>query len=138
MQAVQVVGLEILRGLVLCLHAFKFYQTKPVKSLSTSALWEHSFRTAHAARRIARFEELTMKECEETFVSGLLHDIGKLVMAANADLEYQTVMKRSRELSIAVEDAETEIFGATHAQVGAYLLGLWGLPEPVVSKDSPP
>jgi HD-like signal output (HDOD) protein len=54
-------------------------------------------------------------------------------MAANADSEYQLVMKLSRERGVPTEDAEQEIFGATHAQVGAYLLGLWGLPEPVVS-----
>jgi putative nucleotidyltransferase with HDIG domain len=133
MEAVQTVGLEILRGLVLCLHAFKFYQTKPFKSVSTSELWEHSFRTAHAARCLAKFEQLNGPQCEETFVSGLLHDIGKLVMAANADTDYQTVVKRSRHEGIPANDIELEIFGATHAQVGAYLLGLWGLPEPVVN-----
>lgn len=133
MDAVQIVGIEILRGLVLCLHAFKFYQTKPVKSVSTADLWEHSFRTAQAARRLAKFENLKEAQCEEAFVSGLLHDIGKLVMAANADADYQLVIKRSREEGIPGEQAEQEIFGATHAQVGAYLLGLWGLPEPVVS-----
>ena len=54
-------------------------------------------------------------------------------MAANADAEYQLVMKLSRDNGVPSEEAEQEIFGATHAQVGAYLLGLWGLPEPVVS-----
>jgi putative nucleotidyltransferase with HDIG domain len=133
MEAVQVVGLEILRGVVLCLHAFKYYQTKPFKSVSATELWEHSFRTAHAARRLAKFEQLNEAQCEETFVSGLLHDIGKLVMAANADADYQTVVKRSRQEGVPANELEQEIFGATHAQVGAYLLGLWGLPEPVVS-----
>jgi HD-like signal output (HDOD) protein len=133
MDAVQVVGLEVLRGVVLCLHAFKFYQTKSFDSISTAQLWEHSFRTAHGARRIARAESLPEKECEESFVSGLLHDIGKLVLAANADADYRLAVKRSREEERSLDTVEMEIFGATHAQVGAYLLGLWGLPEPVVS-----
>jgi HD-like signal output (HDOD) protein len=90
-------------------------------------------RTATAARRLARHEQLSLHECEETFVSGLLHDVGKLVLAANADAEYQQVMRRSRNDGIPATEVEMEMFGATHAQVGAYLLGLWGLPEPVVS-----
>lgn len=131
--AVQIVGLEILRALVLCIHAFKFYQDKAFKSISTTELWDHSLRVATAARKLARYENLSENACEETFISGLLHDIGKLVLAANADADYQHVMERSRTEGTSVDQVEWEIFGATHAQVGAYLLGLWGLPEPVVS-----
>ena len=131
--AVQIVGLEILKALVLCIHAFKFYQEKQIKSVSVSALWEHSLRTATAARKLARYEHLSEAACEEAFVSGLLHDIGKLVLAANADDDYQAVMNRSRSEGTPVDQVEWEVFGATHAQIGAYLLGLWGLPEPVVS-----
>ena len=133
MEAVQIVGLEILRAVVLCVHAFKFYQEKSFQSISTSELWNHSVRVASNARKLARYEHLSESACEEAFVSGLLHDIGKLVMAANADTDYQVVMDRSRNEGTPVDQVEWEIFGATHAQVGAYLLGLWGLPEPVVS-----
>jgi len=131
MDAVQIVGLETLRALVLCVHAFKFYQDKP--GLRTAELWDHSIRTADAARRIARFENLTPNACEEAFVSALLHDIGKLVLAANAGEDYKAVLRRSREESAPPDQLELEVFGATHAQIGAYLLGLWGLPEAVVS-----
>jgi putative nucleotidyltransferase with HDIG domain len=133
MEAVQIVGLEILRGLVLCIHAFKFYQDKNFKSISVSELWDHSLRTATAARKLARYENLSHELQDEAFVSGLLHDIGKLVLAANADADYQVVMDRSRREGTPVDQIEWEMFGATHAQIGAYLLGLWGLPEPVVS-----
>ena len=133
MQAVQIVGLEILRGIVLCVHAFKFYQDRAMRSLSATELWDHSVRIATASRRLAKHEQLPSQLCEETFVSGLLHDIGKLILAANADAEYQIVMRRSRAEGIPATEIEREIFGATHAEIGAYLLGLWGLPEPVVS-----
>ena len=133
LDAVQIVGLEILRALVLCVHAFKFYQDRKFKSVSTSDLWDHSLRIATAARKLARYENLTESACEESFVSGLLHDIGKLVLAANADGDYQEVLNRSREEGSPIDQVEWEVFGATHAQVGAYLLGLWGLPEPIVS-----
>jgi len=132
-EAVQVVGFEVLRAVVLCLHAFKFYQTRTIRSFTPGQLWEHSIQTAYGARRLAAFERLPAVQCDETFVSALLHDIGKLVMAANADAEYQLVMRRSREEGRPAEQIEREVFGATHAQVGAFLLGLWGLPDPVVS-----
>jgi putative nucleotidyltransferase with HDIG domain len=133
MEAVQIVGLEILRALVLCIHAFKFYQDKQLKSISAAELWDHSLRTASAARKLSKYENLSDLACEEAYVSGLLHDIGKLVLAANADEDYQEIMNRSHREGTPVDQIEWEVFGATHAQIGAYLLGLWGLPEPVVS-----
>lgn len=132
-EAVQIVGMEILRALVLCIHAFKFYQDKSFKSISASELWDHSLRTGSAARKLAKYENLSESACEEAFVSGLLHDIGKLVLAANADADYHTAVERSHREGTPVDQIEWEIFGVTHAQIGAYLLGLWGLPEPVVS-----
>ncbi len=132
LEAVQVIGSEILRGIVLCVHAFKFYQERSIRSLSPTELWNHSLQTAHAARRLAAYENLSPTQCDEAFISGLLHDIGKLIMAANADEDYQTVVQRSRAEKLPLDQVEQEVFGATHAQVGAYLLGLWGLPEGVI------
>jgi putative nucleotidyltransferase with HDIG domain len=132
LEAVQVIGIEVLRGIVLCVHAFKFYQERQIKSFSATELWSHSLRTAHAARRLAEYENLSRAECDEAFVCGLLHDIGKLIMAANADSDYAEVVQRSRREALPMDQVEQEVFGATHAQVGAYLLGLWGLPESVI------
>ena len=132
-EAVQIIGLEVLRALVLCVHAFKFYQDRNFKSISAAELWDHSLRTASAAQKLARYENLPPASCEAAFVSGLLHDIGKLVLAANADTDYRVVMERSRTDGTPVDQVEWEVFGATHAQIGAYLLGLWGLPEAIVS-----
>lgn len=131
-EAVQLVGVEILRGLALCVHAFRFYSDRKITSLSTSALWEHSIETAQGAQRLADLEELPRKSCDEAFVTGLLHDIGKLVMAANADRDYAEVMNRAENGAQPTGNIELEVFGATHAQIGAYLLGLWGLPDAVV------
>ncbi len=132
LEAVQIIGIEVLRGIVLCVHAFKFYQDRPIKSLSAAELWNDSLRIAHAARCLAEREHLSRAECDEAFISGLFHDIGKLVMAANADADYEQVVQKSRAEGRPIEQVEAELLGATHAQVGAYLLGLWGLPEGIV------
>jgi len=131
-EAVQILGIEILRALMLSIQAFKFYEAKSSLSLSVKQLWSHSLKTAVTAKRLARLENCSPEESEEAFVSGLLHDIGKLVLAANAPAEYQIVIDRCRTEGVTAIQMEQEVFGATHAQVGAYLLGLWGLPDSIV------
>ena len=64
-------------------------------------------------------------------VVGLLHDAGKLVLAANCPKEYADVLALMRKESITSYAAEGRIFGATHAEIGSYLLWLWGLPDEV-------
>jgi putative nucleotidyltransferase with HDIG domain len=131
-EAINILGVEILRALMLSIQAFKFYETKSNHSLSLKQLWTHCLKIAVAAKRLARYERLSAAEAEEAFVAGLLHDIGKLVLSANAPADYQLVTKRSRAGEMSVSELEQEVFGATHAQVGAYLLGLWGLPDAII------
>jgi HD-like signal output (HDOD) protein len=64
--------------------------------------------------------------------AGLLHDIGALVLLHAAPPDYVRALERKKELRGDSAAAEREIFGVTHAEVGAYLLGLWGIPFPIV------
>jgi HD-like signal output (HDOD) protein len=66
------------------------------------------------------------------FMAGLLHDVGKLVLAANLPQQYEEALQRMQTEGLADWQAEQAVFGTSHAEVGAYLLGLWGLPEPIV------
>jgi HD-like signal output (HDOD) protein len=66
------------------------------------------------------------------FTAGLLHDIGALVLLYAAPPDYVRALDRKKELNGDSAAAEREIFGVTHAEVGAYLLGLWGIPFPIV------
>src|SRR5690348_16288002 len=84
------------------------------------------------ARLIAKSMKLSKSEIDDAFLGGLLHDIGKLVLVANYPREYeQAIMKATLE-QIRIANAERQIFGTTHAHVGAYLLWLWGLPSGVI------
>jgi HD-like signal output (HDOD) protein len=65
-------------------------------------------------------------------VAGLLHDIGRLAIAANLPDTYRQAILLSQREGASLHDTEQAVFGATHAEVGAYLLGLWGLPETTV------
>ena len=62
----------------------------------------------------------------------MLHDIGKLVLWARRPEVYAGVVQAARALGKALYEVEVERLGVSHAEIGAYLLGLWGLPYPIV------
>lgn len=131
--AVQIAGVEVVKALMLGIQAFSFYDQHPFAKGTFKNLWPHSLATAVNARRLALMEGLSTQEAEECFLAGLLHDIGKLILAANAEREYGVALELSTKASLPIEQAEMGIFASTHAEVGAYLLSLWGLTENVIS-----
>jgi len=129
-EAVQLIGFEVVRALVLSIQVFDFCQ-KTSRTELFHTVWGHSLRTALRAKRLAEFQDLSLELCDETFLLGLLHDIGKVVLGASCPDDYQQLWDRHRESSAGLIDAESRVFGADHAHVGAFLLRLWGLPEEV-------
>lgn len=132
-EAVAYLGLDVVRSLVLSLHAFSGAETAGLGGFSLNQLWNHSLAVAAAARRIAIAEDAPHSVRESAFVAGLLHDIGKLVLAQNFPKEYGAVLVAARADQREPSAHEAEIFGADHAEVGGYLLGLWGLPRGVIA-----
>jgi HD-like signal output (HDOD) protein/ActR/RegA family two-component response regulator len=131
-EAVQIVGVDVLRALILGIQAFNFYDDRPFARQAFRDLWAHSLRTAVGARKLAVAEGFPTEKSEECFLAGLLHDVGKLVLAANAEREYSLVLELARKARVSLDQAEKGIFASTHAQIGAYLLALWGVPDSVV------
>jgi len=131
-EAVSYVGAELIKSLVLSIHAFSQFETTTLGGLSIDALWQHSQSAASLAQAIARMEDADQKIIDEAFVGGLLHDIGKLVLASNFPAEYARIVEIGRKGAESLVATEENTLGANHAEVGGYLLGLWGLPVPVV------
>jgi putative nucleotidyltransferase with HDIG domain len=131
-EAVQLLGVEVLRALMLGTQIFNFYEESAFVNLIFIDLWSHSLKTAVSARKLAAAEGLPTSTCEECFLAGLLHDIGKLILAANSETEYQLVLDLVATPGLTVHQAEKGIYGSTHAQIGAYLLALWGVSENVI------
>jgi HD-like signal output (HDOD) protein len=131
-EAVAYLGLDTVKSLVLSLHAFSQFEDVKIPGFSLPALWNHSMETASFAKGIAAAEQAEGKLRDECFVAGMLHDAGKLVLACNFTEQYGAVVRLTNEKNFTMLAAEQEVFGATHADVGGYLLGLWGLPVPVV------
>ena len=129
-QAVSLLGIDNIRAVVLSVHVFSELEGNPDPTLA--ALWPHSLTTAAFARAITRAEHSPQSVEDDAFAAGLLHDVGRLVLASACGAQYTQVLQRLRQEKITLTQAESEAFGCTHAEVGAYLLGLWGLPSSVV------
>ncbi len=131
-QAVMFLGLETVKALVLSVHIFAKWDSAKVKGFDVERLWQHSVMVGAMAKQLAEKEGLSQREVDEAFTAGLLHDVGKLILASSLPTDYQKVLADARTQHIALFEAEEKTFGATHAEVGAYLLGLWGLPTTIV------
>jgi putative nucleotidyltransferase with HDIG domain len=123
-RAVAYLGLDTLGALVLGHGVFRGAATDSTAGFSHEQLWQHSLQTAVAARAIALHEHFSNAVAEQAFLVGVLHDVGKLVLATRpAD--------GRADLPLSREDAVAQIRDH-HAEVGAYLLGLWGFPTSIV------
>lgn len=131
-EAVQFLGVGRVRSLVLSLHVFSCFDQAHLKNFSIDAVWKHSMSTALVAQKIGRLQKMDRSAIDETYVAGMLHDIGKVLLAASLPDLYSKAVELSTAEKMPLADAEREIFGVSHAQVGAYLLGLWGLPITIV------
>ncbi len=131
-EAVLVLGVETVKSLVLGIHAFSQYDKVKPLYFSIDRVWRHSNAVGNLAKRIVLMETGDEKMADEAYTAGLLHDIGKLILASNLEEQYRGALTLARDKAIPPSEVEFQVFGATHAETGAYLLSLWGLPVPIV------
>jgi len=131
-QAVALLGSDTIRALVLSMQAFSKFDGTVLPGFSLDALWQHGLKTSGFAKAIAKEEQASQTMADDAFTAGLLHDIGLLLLASNRPEDYQRVLKLQKDSALLDWQAEQEVFGVTHAEVGAYLLSLWGVGEAIV------
>jgi HD-like signal output (HDOD) protein/CheY-like chemotaxis protein len=124
-RAVAFVGIEAITTLVLGLELFDTKSPIAIPGFSMERLGRHSFETAAWARAVAVYEGLSRAVVDGVFLAGVLHDVGKLVLATRA----APALLPQRTAWLA-DTAHHMV--AHHAQVGAYLLGLWGFADSIV------
>jgi HD-like signal output (HDOD) protein len=131
-QAVSLLGIEMVRALAISIRIFSQFDQTRFPYISLDDLWKHSLVTGSFAKVIARAEKQDETVVATAFTGGMLHDLGKLILVMNLSGRYKDAMDVAHAEDRLLWDVEGEIFGTTHAEVGAYLLGLWGLPDPIV------
>ena len=131
-EAAVFIGTETLRALVLSLQVFSQFSQVQLKEFSVENLWKHSWTIGVLARRLCEFEEAGRETTDEAFIAGLLHDVGKLVMAVNHPAQLEENIRQARQKRLSLWEQEYQVFNASHAELGGYLLGAWGLPSGVV------
>ncbi len=129
-EAVNLLGLDTITSLALAAGVFSQFESQSSSPYTIIDLWRHSSTVGTIAKRIAT-EEFPAAT-QDAFTAGLLHDIGEVVLAANLPQQFAAVQELVAHENKSELEAEKQIFEATHPDVGAYLLGLWGLPNPVV------
>lgn len=127
--AVGYLGLDTMRTLVLACEIVRTFSPGPsLSSFSIDDLEDHGLKTGRLVRAMLGPSD----HAEDGFVAGLLHRVGELVLASRVPHRFAEVLDRSARDGTNQLDTEIAILGVTHAQVGAYLLGLWGIRQKVV------
>ena len=128
-QAIDLIGLDILRALVLNHSiASQFGGNTDVLNV----VWRESLACATMAQAIAKDAGHSQEHIESAFIAGLLHDAGILILSSQFGDKHREARAIAEKDGISLSDAERKVLGASHAEIGAYLLGLWGLPDAIV------
>ena len=127
-EAVTRVGMNNLRALTLSAGAFaRFTPSAPIPGFSIAVLQAHSTLVARIARRIA-----PRGAADDAFTAGMLHDVGQLILASQEPAYLAETIAVARERDVPLHIAEQQARGSSHAELGAHLLDLWGLPHTIV------
>ena len=126
-------GFENIKGIVLLAGAVQEIEACSFPpGYSPEALWTHSVTVGEFARRIAEAESCSRSKIDDAFSAGLLHDLGMLALAMKLPDSLKESVELARKKHITLVEAERTVMGATHSQIGAFLLDLWGLPNAIV------
>jgi putative nucleotidyltransferase with HDIG domain len=121
--AVTRLGMEEVANLIMTAQVFeKLGGMDEGEGLDIKEFWKHSVGAAFAARSIAK---KLQTEVESSFLAGMLHDVGKIVLDRFFGEYYKSVMEVIESDELAIVDAEREVLGITHADVGGQLATEW-------------
>lgn len=125
-RAISIMGLSQLQDLVLAISSTKAFKGINSQLISMKDFWLHSVYCAAIAKLLAR--KCNIVDSERLFVTGILHDIGHLVMYTKLSSHAEKLLATAKKEQKPLEHLEQSTFGFDYAQVGGELLKLWKLP----------
>ena len=115
---------------------FSQFTKEEVAKFSIKKLHKHSVAAGALSTEIIKTLSTDRGFTERAGMAGMLHDVGKLILIRNKPEQFEEIYQRSKSESVSRHELEKDYFGITHAEVGAYLLGIWNLPDDVVKAIS--
>jgi HD-like signal output (HDOD) protein len=131
-EAVMLLGTETIKALVLSVKIFSEFNQKKFAWFNFDDLFNHSMSVSMFAQTITKEEHLDQNLVNHSLMAGMFHDLGKLILVTNFQAPYQKLLTEARQTGQNLWDLENDLFGTSHAEIGAYLMGLWGLEYPVI------
>lgn len=129
-EAIARIGFKNISDLALSLSVIKNFTRDGL--LDYLKFWEHALCVAFATQVVQRHSPKGHKYASALYTAGLLHDIGILVFDQVFPDEYRPVLQRAKKEKLPLHELELEMLGVEHAEVGAYVLKMWKLPQVVV------
>ena len=130
--AVQRLGTDILQGLVLSASLMDDFQNHGFRPGFVESQFEHALEVALYASRVAKLHDTVPHIQETAFTVGLMHDLGKLVLTTYDQSTYMQLLFDENLCGKPLCERERECFEVDHTQVGAHLLGIWGIDDTIV------
>lgn len=130
-RAAVLLGFQAIKSLALA-STMRTYLTDELKgySLEKNELWTQSQTCAIVSRFIAK--QIKYPNPEEAYIAGLLRDIGKTILNQHMEKEYAEVLLRIEVDNLSFLDAEREVLGFNHAEIGEKVAEKWNLPKALV------
>ncbi|HKP94491.1 MAG TPA: HDOD domain-containing protein [Fibrobacteria bacterium] len=130
-QAIVILGFSTIRNVVLTTSVLKaFGRNMAANGFDMAKFWEHSLLTGAIARSLAMERDASF--IEETFIAGLLHDMGRIVLSQKLTSEFEKVILVKEKAGISQLQAEQTVLKLTHGDIGGWLARKWNLPIPYV------
>ncbi len=128
-RAVSILGFNTVKALVLGICIFSEYQEYGINPVGINSIWKHSLLVSSVAYTLAQKLNMSIQDQENSRISGILHDIGKLALLSFPEFMNQIYTNGRGEISL---EEEYRMLKTSHAEIGGYLLAMWGIPTPIV------
>ncbi len=128
--AVALLGFKTISQMVITISVFDVFKGGYGKEFDREGFWKHSIGCAVVSQKIAQITDHS--NADDCFTAGLLHDIGKVVLDQYLHEEMEKVLKLTQEQEISFADAETELLGINHADIGGQVMENWKIPLPIL------
>ena len=130
-RAITVIGFNEIISLTIGMSVFSTFHQKDTHGIfDMRDLWLHSIGCASAAKEVAKKRGL--RETEQFFLNGILHDMGKIILAVYFPKEYRAVLEDAKETKTLLYHKEKEILGIDHSMISGLLMEIWHFPESIL------